>query len=220
MYMTIKDKIILSMTITCIILLSLVIFLATYQAKAADTDYKPKSDIHAGVHSTSAVVKQVLSNFDNPEGAIFSHDGKFVFISNSAEIGDRGAGFSWGVSEEIGKSVRLLEMFGLPGILYLKSYLEQISNHNFQKITVISAENISNNIPYCPISVGLNFMDQVHNLEKIDKINFSNLAYPLLIVPFLSRSSEIIGKKILLNLENFKFLFNYNQSIFSKFDNS
>ena len=144
----------------------------------------------------------------------------FSEIETISKRASRGAGFSWGVSEEIGKSIRLMEMFGLPGILYLKSYLNQIENHNYQKITIISADNISNNIPYCPISVGLNFMDQVHNLEKIDKINFSNLAYPLLIVPFLSRSSEIIGKKILLNLENFKFLFNYNQSIFSNFDNS
>ncbi len=99
MYMTTKEKIILSMTITGIILLALLIFFATYEAKAADTDYSPKSDIHAGVHSTPAVVKQVLKNFDNPEGAIFSHDGKFVFISNSAEIGDRGAGFSWTENE-------------------------------------------------------------------------------------------------------------------------
>ena len=144
----------------------------------------------------------------------------FSEIETVSKRASRGAGFSWGVSEEIGKSVRLMEMLGLPGILYLTSYLNQIGNHNYQKITIISADNISNNIPYCPISVGLNFMDQVHNLEKIDKINFSNLAYPLLIVPFLSRSSEIIGKKILLNLENFKFLFNYNQSIFSNFDSS
>ena len=144
----------------------------------------------------------------------------FSEIETISKRASRGAGFSWGVSEEIGKSIRLMEMFGLPGILYLTSYLNQIGNHNYQKITIISADNISNNIPYCPISVGLNFMDQVHNLEKIDKINFSNLAYPLLIVPFLSRSSEIIGKKILLNFENFKFLLNYNQSIFSNFDNS
>ena len=72
----------------------------------------------------------------------------FSEIETISKRASRGAGFSWGVSEEIGKSVRLLEMFGLPGILYLKSYLEQISNHNFQKITVVSAENISNNIPF------------------------------------------------------------------------
>ena len=144
----------------------------------------------------------------------------FSEIETISKRASRGAGFSWGVSEEIGKSVRLLEMFGLPGILHLKNYLEKINNHNYQKVTIISPDNISNNIPYCPISVGVNFLDQAHNLEKIENINFSNLAYPLLAVPFLSRSSEIIGKKILLNLENFKFLFNFNQSILSNFDNS
>ena len=62
----------------------------------------------------------------------------FSEIETISKRASRGAGFSWGVSEEIGKSVRLLEMFGLPGILYLKSYLERISNQNFQKITLIS----------------------------------------------------------------------------------
>ena len=119
----------------------------------------------------------------------------FSEIETISKRASRGAGFSWGVSEEIGKSVRLLEMFGLPGILHLKNYLEKINNHKYQKITIISADNISNNIPYCPISVGVNFLDQVYNLEKIENINFSNLAYPLLVIPFLSRSSEIIGKK-------------------------
>ena len=98
MYMRKKDKVIMSMLAAGIILLATLILFATFAAKA-DTSYKPNSDIHAGVHSTSAVVKQVLSKFDNPEAAIFSHDGKHVFISNSAEIGDRGAGFSWTENE-------------------------------------------------------------------------------------------------------------------------
>jgi len=97
----------------------------------------------------------------------------FSEIETISKRASRGAGFSWGVSEEIGKSVRLLEMFGLPGILHLKNYLEKINNHNYQKITIISSDNISNNIPYCPISVGVNFLDQAYNLEKIENINFS-----------------------------------------------
>ena len=96
----------------------------------------------------------------------------FSEIETISKRASRGAGFSWGVSEEIGKSVRLLEMFGLPGILHLKNYLEKINNHNYQKVTIISSDNISNNIPYCPISVGVNFLDQAYNLEKIENINF------------------------------------------------
>ena len=100
MFIRTKDKIIMSMLATSIVLLGLLILFASssYSAKA-DTAYKPNSDIHTGVHSTPAVVKQVLKNFDNPEAAIFSHDGKYVFISNSAEIGDRGEGFSWTENE-------------------------------------------------------------------------------------------------------------------------
>ena len=64
MYMTTKEKIILSMSITGIILLALLIFFATYEAKAANTDYTPKSDIHVGVHSTPATVLAAPSSFD------------------------------------------------------------------------------------------------------------------------------------------------------------
>lgn len=52
--------------------------------------------VHSGVHPVPAVVKQVLQSFDNPEGAIFSADGKFVFVSNAAEIGpDLAPAFAW-----------------------------------------------------------------------------------------------------------------------------
>jgi hypothetical protein len=40
-------------------------------------------------------VLQVLEAFDNPEGSIFSADGKTVFISNSAELGMPDKGFHW-----------------------------------------------------------------------------------------------------------------------------
>lgn len=52
--------------------------------------------MHAGVHPVPAVIVQVLKAFDNPEGAIFSADGKFVFVSNAAELGaERADGFAW-----------------------------------------------------------------------------------------------------------------------------
>ena len=47
----------------------------------------------------SASVVQVLDAFDNPEGAIFSQDGRNVFISNAAEIGDRAEDFGWAEGE-------------------------------------------------------------------------------------------------------------------------
>ncbi|PON17130.1 hypothetical protein C2W62_14825 [Candidatus Entotheonella serta] len=64
--------------------------------------------MHAGVHPVPAVIVQVLKAFDNPEGAIFSADGKFVFVSNAAELGaDRADGFAW---EEGGGYISKLEV--------------------------------------------------------------------------------------------------------------
>ena len=57
--------------------------------------------VHSGVHPVPAVVKQVIKAFDNPEGAIFSADGQFVFVSNAAELGAERSpeGFAWAVNE-------------------------------------------------------------------------------------------------------------------------
>ena len=52
-------------------------------------------------------------------------------------------------------------------------------------------------------------------IESFKKITFSNIAYPILFIPFLSRSSEIIGKKILFKFDKNFFLFNFDVNIFS-----
>ena len=52
-------------------------------------------EIPAGVHAVPATILQVLKTFDNPEGSIFSANGQSVFVSNSAEIGDKGQGFGF-----------------------------------------------------------------------------------------------------------------------------
>ncbi len=53
------------------------------------------AEIHGEVHPSPAVILQVLKDFDNPEGAIFTADGNHVFVSNSAEAGDLSEGFGW-----------------------------------------------------------------------------------------------------------------------------
>ncbi|MEE9148270.1 MAG: hypothetical protein V3U27_12815 [Candidatus Tectomicrobia bacterium] len=57
--------------------------------------------VHSGVHPVPAVITQVLKAFDNPEGAIFSADGHFVFVSNAAELGAERSpeGFAWAANE-------------------------------------------------------------------------------------------------------------------------
>ena len=129
----------------------------------------------------------------------------------------RAKGFSWGISEEIGKSVKQLELFGLPGLKNLNQYLKIYEQNKFQQIKLISKTNISDNKFYCPISSGVGFLDQIKSLEKLNSIEFNKIAYPILFLSFVSRASEVLGKKILIKMDEKEFILNFNQSIFGNY---
>ena len=137
-------------------------------------------------------------------------------IDTTAKRASKAIGFSWGISEEIGKNVRLLEMFGLPGVKNLNQYYKIYKDQKFQNISLISKTNLSK-ISYCPIITSVNFLDQVTTLEELIEVEFQNLGFPILFIPFLSRASEIIGKRIFLKIDDKEFLLNFNQSIYSNY---
>ena len=45
-------------------------------------------------------------------------------IETISKRSSRAAGYSWGVAEEIGKNIRLLEIFSLPGIKNLNNFFK------------------------------------------------------------------------------------------------
>jgi len=73
-----------SRVLSCLIAAATAAAGASAFAQTASPDYPIKGQ-----------VVQRLSVFDNPEGAIFSADGKHVFVTNSAELGDPKIGFNW-----------------------------------------------------------------------------------------------------------------------------
>ena len=54
-------------------------------------------------------------------------------------------------------------------------------------------------------------------VEKLNYIEFNKIAYPLLFLPFVSRASEIVGKKIFIKLDEKEFVLIFNKSIFSNY---
>ena len=136
-------------------------------------------------------------------------------IETVSNRSSKAAGFSWGIAEEVGKNIRMLEFFGLNGIKTLNYYFRVRSKKNFEKINLISNENKTTKLNFCPIISGLSFLDQVRTIEILKVIKFEKIAYPLLFLPFVSRASEIIGKKIILEIDNRVFLLNHNNSIYS-----
>ena len=136
-------------------------------------------------------------------------------IETTSKRASRAVGFSWGIAEEVGKSIRLIELFGFAGIKNLNKYYQSRSSEKFENLNLISKDNNSNQFPYCPIMLGVSFLDQIRTLVKFNNITFNKISYPLLILPFLSRSSEIIGKRIHLKFDQDEFLLNLNESISS-----
>ena len=140
----------------------------------------------------------------------------FNEIDTTVKRATRAIGFSWGIAEEMGKNVRLLEMFGLPGIKNINQYYKIYKNNKFEDIKVISRSNTSKEF-YCPIVVGVNFFDQSSTISEFNELEINNVAFPLMFIPFISRTSEIIGKRIFLKMDDKEFLFNFNQSIYSNY---
>ena len=138
-------------------------------------------------------------------------------IDTTSKRATKAAGFSWGVAEEVGKNMRLLELYGLSGIKNLNEYFKNYKKKQYQKVSLISETNDSQKIPYCPIILGTNFLDQISLLENINEIQIKNVAFPLLLLPFVSRASEVIGKRIFIKIDEKEFLLNFNQSIYSNY---
>tara|TARA_Y100001970_G_scaffold287855_1_gene413551 strand:+ start:261 stop:869 length:609 start_codon:yes stop_codon:yes gene_type:complete len=140
----------------------------------------------------------------------------FNEIETIVKRATRAIGFSWGIAEEIGKNVRILEAFGLPGIKNINQYYKIYKMSNFEDIKEVKKSNTPKNY-YCPILSGLNFMDQSSIVSEYNELEIKKLAFPLLFIPFISRTSEIVGKRIFLKMDNKEFLFNFNQSIYSNY---
>ncbi|MBC8294171.1 MAG: DUF3726 domain-containing protein, partial [Pelagibacterales bacterium] len=138
-------------------------------------------------------------------------------IDTTSKRATKAAGFSWGIAEEVGKNMRLLELYGLSGIKNLNEYFKNYKKKQYQQVSLISETNDSQKIPYCPIILGTNFLDQISLLENINEIQIKNVAFPLLLLPFVSRASEIIGKRIFIKIDEKEFLLNFNQSIYSNY---
>jgi hypothetical protein len=140
-------------------------------------------------------------------------------IETAVKRASRAVGFSWGSSEEVGKSIRQLELFGLEGIKNLNQYYKDKAIKEFEDLNLISEKNEASLEAYCPIILGISFLDQIKSLESFKTIKFKKIAYPILFLSFLSRASEISGKKIHAIFDQTEILLNLNVNISSNFLN-
>ena len=130
----------------------------------------------------------------------------------------KAAGYSWGIAEEVGKNIDVLELIGIAGIENLKSYLSDIKTKTPIGPNGIKSQNKINNESLCPILTGVSLIDDFKNIEILKEINFYNVNFPLLMIPFISRLSFLIGKRVSIEIDEYKFKFNLDKYMFSNSD--
>ena len=143
----------------------------------------------------------------------------FSEIETAVKRASRAVGYSWGNSEEVGKSIRQLELFGFQGIKNLNKYYKDKSTKKFEDLNLICEINETSSDAYCPIILGISFLDQIKSVENFKTIKLKKIAYPVIFLSFLSRASEISGKKIHVRLDQNEILLNLNVNICSSFLN-
>ena len=106
----------------------------------------------------------------------------FSEIDTTAKRASKAAGFAWGIAEEIGKNMRNLEMFGLPGIKNLNLYLQKIKKTPTEKLKKIDKKNKPKSKEFCTIYCGTAFLDT----NDVTSISFNPKSTNFLINFFLS----------------------------------
>ena len=82
-------------------------------------------------------------------------------IDTISKRASKAAGYSWGIAEEVGKNIRLLEIFGFSGIKSLNNFYKKRKKKKFKNLNQISKNNKLKNSIFCPIIAGVSFMDKI-----------------------------------------------------------
>ena len=130
-------------------------------------------------------------------------------IDALARKATRGAGYSWGLAEEAGKSVRWLSAYGFSGAEILANYLEMVANKSDDYIPSlkrvpsnniedenIQSETISfenNSKPLCPLYSGTLINDLGHQIKENKIFSFDKMLSPLLALSQTARVAEAYG---------------------------
>ena len=124
-------------------------------------------------------------------------------IDVTSKRATRAVGFSWGISEEVGKAIRVLEQSNLAGLESFKRIID-LGFNNLDKLLEVSQTNTSN---LCPIHFGLFFLDQSHKKNLHQTFHFESLVEPLVSLPFLLKAAKknliyfhLDSKEIILNI--------------------
>ena len=139
-------------------------------------------------------------------------------IETISKRASRAAGFTWGISEEIGKCIKSLELYQISGLENLNDYLKKIKNLEPKGLQKIENKNSLKEGNFCPIYTGIALMDESSRIMELKTLSIQPVDFPILLIPFLNRISYKIGKMIEVKFDKIEILLNLNNYISSNTD--
>jgi len=139
-------------------------------------------------------------------------------IETISKRASRAAGFTWGISEEIGKCIKSLELYKISGLENLNDYLKKIKNVEPQGPQNIEHTNSLKEGNFCPIHTGVALMDASSRVMELKTLSIQSLDFPILLIPFLNRVSYKIGKMVEVKFDEIEILLNLNNYMSSNTD--
>ena len=139
-------------------------------------------------------------------------------IETISKRASRAAGFTWGISEEIGKCIKSLELYQISGLENLNDYLKKIKNLEPKGLQKIENKNSLKEGNFCPIYTGIALMDASSRIMELKTLSIQPVDFPILLIPYLNRISYKIGKMIEVKFDEIEILLNLNNYISSNSD--
>ncbi len=104
----------------------------------------------------------------------------------------KGAGFSWGLAEEVGASIEWLQANNAPGVRGLSDYLiwRETNQNQLTDINQFFTDPNNSQAVYCPILLGCAMLD--FGFDYIAHVNagIARVRQPILLLPFIGQSSS------------------------------
>lgn len=118
-------------------------------------------------------------------------------IEASAKKATRGAGYSWGMSEEAAKATRWLCLNGIDGVRALAAVLRVTDGAEAENISPVElgAKWQARSGQMCPLIAGVTLSDFA-GIGPAEEVTISNLIAPVLLLPFANFSARQLGAKV------------------------
>lgn len=124
-------------------------------------------------------------------------------VEATAKRATRGAGYAWGVAEEAAKATRWLCVQGFDGPAILAQLLEQeFASHLEHHIPEARDGMWTGARDLCPLMTGSALSDFPDALSQ-DKVLISNVAAPLLLLPFVATMAKKRKSTVEITLDGF-----------------